>query len=294
MRGFCVNQRIFSRDSDKLQKVCFELHNAILKMERYRVDVPIIGYFITSILPEIQIELYNYDEFETLSEVLDIVVDSIKHLNKEMPTNLEDVYFEVISRNSSRSDETGAFFAQLFNNLTAEFDFQGEYDKLDRIISDNDGAYFIHTKHQILRRAFENIRFSPEDAYLGIPEVELLVSGTRQKDIFIQTYATCTLARLCQIEGIPQDLRFYMFQKAVDGVKLIPWDYYFDRNQDQIPEEVGYLAIAIDFVADAEETCRALGLDVDLAEDSQFVRIFSLLLMRGFDFEVASRFPDPN
>lgn len=71
-------------------------------------------------------------------------------------------------------------------------------------------------------------------------------------------------------------------------MKSIHWDIYFDRN-GEIPEEVNYLAVLIDYLAEAESACRELyGLDVDSAQDEQFVEIYKWLLWKGFDFKKAN------
>ncbi|MDP8234143.1 MAG: hypothetical protein P9M06_05025 [Candidatus Saelkia tenebricola] len=287
MREFIINQRIYDRNSPQLQDVCKSTRQAIFTMENYGVAIPLIHYFINSVLPAMQTELYNYPDPQSYGEVLSIIASGIRLVDEETTDTPKSIYLEIISHNSSRDDSVGAFFAQLFNVFMSEpLDFKADYSRLERIISD---SYYVHTKHQILRKAFESaIQFS-EDVYAGMPEVELLITGALQNNLFIKAYSISALARICMAEGISQEGRVYVFQSALNGLKSIPWDICFDRNGD-IPDEVNYLAVCIDYLADAEAVCREeFGLDVDLAQDEEFVRIFRLLLMRGFDFETQAR-----
>jgi len=285
MDGFSANLQIFDRRSKLIQDVCRAIRKTIFKIENSRESVLLISYFIKSILPQFQSELYHYNNPQIYEEVLNTIVDDLGRLDRTRSEKPETVFYKIISENSSRQDDVGAFFAQMFKNLYVNgSNFEQEYSKLQRIVSGEN--YKTHTKLQILRDAVNRIMSDSEKIVTSSPEINLLIEGSLQKDIFIKAYSISTLASLCSLDGLSADIRLYIFNSARNGVKSIHWDIYFDRN-GEIPEEVNYLAVLIDYLAEAEEFCREFGLDIDLARDEQFVKIYELLLFKGFDFEKA-------
>ncbi|MDD5614476.1 MAG: hypothetical protein PHQ54_05345 [Candidatus Omnitrophica bacterium] len=283
MGGFFINQRLFSHDSPQLQEVCRIIRKSIFELEDHNTDLILLIYLLEEILPEFQVELYNFKDPRIYGEVLNIITREVRSLDCSDFEEAGSIYWRIISRNADRDDEVGAFFAQLFNRLYIQTcDFEQDYDRLQIIISGD--AYLTHTKHRILSEAMESIVDSAEDLYIGMPELDILVEGIWQRDLYIQFYSTVSLALLCTVEGIPAEVRKHIFNSALEGVKNIPWDICFDRSVET-PEEVKYLAVSITYLADAEEACREeFGLDVDLSRDEQFIRIYHLLLLQGFDF----------
>ena len=291
MRGFYINQQVGDQYSPQLQEVCQKIRKAIFKLEEHQVKVPDLIYFMDTFLPFFQTELYNFKDSDVYDEVLNVVVSGFIESKNRIELSSETILLEALSKNSSTSSEAGRFCAHLFYQLRSEpINFETEFQKLEGIIRDEDRSYSTHLKHRILSNAKVSIESSPEDIYMRMPEIELLITGTQQDDLFLKVYSTTALSLLCHLEGISSEVREYIFQCALDGVKRIPWDVYFDR-EGGIPEEVNYLVVCINYLIDAEEISRVeFGLNVDLGYDSEFVTIYRLLLMRGFNLEQRERF----
>ncbi len=294
MRGFGFNLKIYNQNSPKIQKVCEEVRKAVLKLEDPRVNSSLITYFINTVLAEFQKELYNFSDPKIYGEVLNIIVnkvfDSVK--NGIVLGSPENLYKDIVIKLANRDDDIGAFFAQLFNRLYAQ---PPNFKEMERglqniILNDN---YSVHTKHQILVKAFEKMVAAPDDISLGNVYLELLVSGVSQSNLYIKAFSICRLAKICCEEGFSQNVRIFAFESALAGLKSIPWDIYFDRNK-KAPEEVNYIVVCIDYLIDAEKACHEYGIDIDLAEDEEFVQIYDLLLLDGFDLEFYKGFVSKN
>ncbi len=294
MSGFYVNQQVEDRYSPKLQEVCQKTRKAIFKLEE-QAQVSDIIYFLEVFLPALQVELYNFKDLDIYNEVLNIVVDGFIEHKDRVELSSENILLETLSNNSSTNGGVGRLIANLFYQLRSDsIDFETESQRLEAIIRDSDSSYSTHLKHRILRKAIASIEDYPENSYLGMPEIELLITGTYQDDLFLKVYSTTALSLLCHLEGISSVVREYIFQHALEGVKRIPWDIYFDR-EGETPEEVKYLVVCIEHLIDAENVSRIrFGLDVDLNCDLEFVTIYKLLLMRGFNLEQRERFLSTN
>jgi hypothetical protein len=300
MRGFYFDGGVASKESMYVQEICRIIRKSIFNLEDHRAEVAVISYFVQSLLPALQAELYNERDLEVVAAVLDIIVKGVRAVRGISFEAVESLYTDVIGQKIGISDleagldkdegRVGALLAQLYTLLLkGPPDFEGDYENLQRIVQDANAEYYAHTKHNILKHALQSIIDSPETLIHSTPQLELIILGTEQSNLFIKAHSIYSLVRICFLEGLSEDLRASIFYFAVEGVKRIPWDIYFDRNGD-IPEEVNYLSASIDHLADAEEVCRVeFGLDVDLAEDSDFTRIYRLLLMRGFNLKHRER-----
>jgi len=192
MEGFTANLRVFDRNASQIQEVSKRIGQAISKIEDSRISLSVIQYFIKSILPEFQDGLYIYRNPDVYGEVLNIITDDLKRLDKTASEKPEEIFRKIISENSSSGGDVGAFFAQMFKNLYVnDFNFEQEYSELQRIISGKN--YKAHTKLQILREAVERIINHPDEITPASTEIELLITGSLQEDLFIKAYSGRTL-----------------------------------------------------------------------------------------------------